>query len=117
MNENYKQNKSIGTEKRGNLEYIERAKSEKKTEMNCTPDSVLTAAAATAGALVGKGNVCRVFGVAGSSLVAFGPSGLALPTTTTQNAAMLSLTCQIFVANDDFIRTTSDVIRVEVVLD
>lgn len=116
MREDYKNNKSIGAEKRGNLGYIERAKAEKVANVLCTPDSVITAGNATAGALVGKGNVCRVFGIA-ASLVAFGPLGLALPLATDQNAAQLGATVAIFVANDDYIRTTNDVTRVEVILD
>ena len=116
MNESYKTKKSIGSEKRGELCHVERAKARKGMEVLCTPDSVITAGQAAAGALVGKGNLCRIFGTT-SDLVAFGPSGLNAPVSTDQNAAQLSATCQIFVANDDFVRTTSGVTRIEVILD
>lgn len=116
MRENYKIQKDIGTEKRGLLGYTERAKSLKKMDVICTPDSVITAVAAAAGALVGKGNICRVFGAA-TDLVAFGVSGLAAPISTDQNAAQLGATVMMFIASDDYIRTTASVTRVEVILE
>ncbi len=116
MNDQYKVHKGIGTEKQNSLAYTERAKAHKVQDALCTPDSVLTAIQAAAGALVGKGNLCRVFGVA-TDLIAFGPSGLAAPLSTDQNAAQMGATVIIIVANDDYIRTTSGVTRVEVILD
>ena len=116
-NPNYKQKNSIGAEKRAQLNYNEAGKSQKQMAMNAMPFKVLTAVEATAGALVGKGNVCRVFGTA-TDLVIFGeenPSGI--PTATDQTAAQLGATVASFVATEDFIRTTAGVTRVEIIFD
>jgi len=111
----YLVSKTVGPQKMGELRYNNDAKADKKMEVQATPIAVLTAAQATAGAQVGKGNVCKVFGVSGSSLVQFGPSiPGSVPTTTTQNAALLSAAAVQIVATDEFIRTTSDVSRVEI---
>ncbi len=85
-------------------------------EVICTPDVVLTAVQAAAGVLVGKGNLCRVFG-ATTDLVVFGASGLAAPGATDQNAAQMGATVVMFIASDDFIRTTSSITRIEVILE
>lgn len=114
MNENYKTNKNIGTEKQSQQSFTERAKAHKQMTSICTPDIVITAGQATAGIKVGKGNICRIFGTI-TDLVFFGPdvpSGV--PTVTDQNAAMLGATVITLIATDEFIRTTSGVTRVEV---
>lgn len=115
MNENYKTGTSIGPEKKDSLSYTERAKARKNIEVICTPDAVISAANATAGFLVGKGNVCRIFGTA-ADLVGFYPSiPGSVPVATDQNAAALGATVVIMIASDEFIRTTSGVTRVEVI--
>jgi hypothetical protein len=111
----YPVTKTVGPDKMRELRYNNDAKADKKMEVLATPILVLTASQATTGFNVGIGNLCRVFGTAGSSLVQFAETiPGAVPTTTTQTAAMLSLSAQVFVATGDFIRTTSDVTRVEV---
>jgi hypothetical protein len=111
----YPVTKSVGPAKQDELSYNNDAKAHKKMDVIATPIAVLTAGQATAGFLVGIGNICRVFGTSGASLVMFSSSiPGSVPNTTTQTAAMLSSATQMFVATDQFIRTTSDVSRVEV---
>lgn len=113
----YKQKNSIGAEKRAQLNYNEAGKAKKQMDVQAIPFKVLTGAEATAGALVGKGNVCRVFG-ATADLVGFYPSiPGTVPQATDQNAAQMGATVQSFVATDEFIRTTAAVTRVEVIED
>lgn len=113
----YKTKKTIGAEKRGQFSYNEMAKSGKEMTVVAAPFKVIDAAGATAGALVGKGNLCRVFGVA-ASLVRFGASNPAgIPIATDQDSIQLGSTVEIIVAADEFIRTTADVTRIEVVED
>ena len=106
--------KSIGSERAHQQAFTLIAKAMKKMDVIGIPDLVLTAAQATAGALVGKGSVCRVFGTT-SSLVQFGSTAPGVPTTTSQNAVQLSQACQIVIASAAFIQTTNDVTRVEVI--
>lgn len=114
---NFKQKNSIGPEKRAQLNYNEAAKAQKQMSVQGMPSKVLTAGEATAGILVGKGNVCRVFGTA-ADLVIFADSNPGgVPTATDQTAAMLGATVQSFVATGEFIRTTAGVTRVEVIED
>lgn len=115
MNENYKAVNPIGTEKQNQLGYVEKAKARMTTDSHCTPDLVLTAAQAAAGVLVGRGNICRVFGTA-TDLVEFFPSATATatPLTTDNTAIMLGQTVLQIVANDEFVRTTAGVTRIEV---
>lgn len=117
MNENYKTNSSIGTEKRGQMNYTERAKAQKTQDLHCTPDIVLTAAQATAGFLVVKGSICRVFGTITDLVGFYSTIPGSVPAVTDQNVAMLGATVVTFIASNEFIRTTSGVTRVEVTLD
>lgn len=113
----FKQKNSIGAEKRAQLNYNEASKAQKQMSVQGMPSKVLTAAEATAGILVGKGNVCRVFGTA-ADLVIFADSNPGgVPTATDQTAAMLGATVQSFVATGEFIRTTAGVTRVEIIED
>lgn len=113
----YKNKRSIGSERKAQLNYNEITKATKQFDVTPIPSKVLTAAEATAGALVGKGNVCRVFGTA-ADLVAFGATNPAgIPTATDQNAAQMGATVQTFVATEDYIRTTAAVTRVEITED
>lgn len=114
---NFKQKNSIGAEKRAQLNYNEAAKAQKQMPVQGMPFKVLTGAEATAGAIVGKGNVCRVFGTA-TDLVIFADSNPGgVPTSTDQTASQLGATVQSFVATGEFIRTTAGVTRVEVIED
>lgn len=113
----YLVSKSVGPQKMAELRYNNDAKADKHMVVQATPIAVLTAGQATAGAQVGKGNICKVFGVSGTSLVVFGPAVPgSVPTTTTQNAAMLSSSngSVLITAVDEFIRTTADVTRIEI---
>lgn len=112
----YKTKNSIGAEKKLQLNYNEQAKATKQLDVQAMPFQVLTGAEAIAGAKVGKGNVCRVFGTA-ADFVVFGPSAVATPTGTTQNAAQMGATVQSFVATDEYIRTSGAVTRVEIIED
>lgn len=112
----YPSTKSIGAEKLNQLAYNNDAKAIKKMDVLAMPFKVVTDTN-TAAVLVGKGNLCRVFGTATTDVVTFGPSTVSAPTTSTQTAALLSQACQIFVATDDYIRTTAGVSRVEMYLD
>lgn len=111
----YLVSKTVGPEKIGLLRFNNDAKADKVMEALAIPQKVLTGTQATNGIFVGMGNLCRVFGTAGTSLVTFYESTApGAPTSTTQNAAMLSLSAQIFVATADFIQTSSEVTRVEI---
>jgi hypothetical protein len=113
----FKMKNSIGAEKRSQLNYNEAGKAQKQMDVQAMPIKVLTGAEATAGALVGKGNVCRVFGTA-ADLVMFADSNPgAIPNSTTQTASQMGATVQSFVATGEFIRTTAAVTRVEVIED
>lgn len=110
----YKTKKATGTERQNQQSFTTRAKSHKKMEVIGTPDIVLTAAQATAGIKVGKGSICRIFGVA-TDLVGFYSSiPGAVPAVTDQTVCQLGATVTTIIASDSFIRTTSGVTRVEV---
>lgn len=112
----YPLNKSKTLANASPLSYAPAAKAWKQLPVLCTPTRVLDGAAATGGSLVGKGNLCRVFGAA-TDFVAFGPSSIITPTVTTANAALMGATVQIFVATDDYIRCSASVTRVEIIED
>ena len=114
---NYKQKNSIGAEKRAQLNYNEASKAQKQLSVQAMPSKVLSGAEATAGALVGKGSVCRVFGTAADLVIFANSNPGSVPTSTDQTAAQLGATVQSFVATDEFIRTTAGVTRVEVIED
>lgn len=113
----YKTKNSIGAEKKLQLNYNEMSKATKQLDVLSVPSVVIAAAAATAGAKVGKGNVCRVFGTA-ADLVKFGAeTPAAVPQATDQDAVQLGATVVSIVATEDYIRTTAGVTRVEVTED
>ena len=113
----YKAKNSIGAEKKLQLNYNEQAKATKQLDVVGTPFKVLSGAEATAGALVGKGNVCRVFGTAADLVMFADTNPGSIPTATDQTAAQMGATVQTFVASGEFIRTTAAVTRVEVIED
>jgi hypothetical protein len=113
----YLVSKTVGPEKIGLLRYNNDAKADKKMEVLATPIAVIGGSTATAGFCVGQGNLCRVFGTSGTSLVQFGSGSnpvASVPTGLTQTAAMMSASTQTFVATGDWIRTTAEVTRVEI---
>lgn len=117
MAADYKTKNTMGAERRAQLNYNEQAKAQKDMAVHGMPMKVLTAAEATAGILVGKGNVCRIFGTA-ADLVRFADAPIgALPLATDQDALQLGATVVSVVSTGEFIRTTAAVTRVEVIED
>jgi hypothetical protein len=116
-NPNYKikTGSSIGAEKKLQLNYNEISKATKQLDVVPMPISNV-ADASTAAIKVGKGNICRVFGTT-ADFVAFGPSTIDVPDVNTQDASKMSAVVQMFVATDDYIRTSATVTRVEVIED
>lgn len=112
MGTEYKTKSSTGSEKRQQLNYNEKSKSTKQFDVVPMPDSSF-ADANTAAVKVGRGNLCRVFGTT-NDFVAFGDSLMAAPTSSTQGAAKMSAVVQMFIATDEYIRTSATVTRVEV---
>lgn len=114
MSELYKTKKSIGGDRALQNSFTLRSKSNKTWETICTPDVVIAAVDATAGIVVGKGSICRIFGTA-ADLVGFYPTVPgSVPGPTDPNVAMLGATVVTMIASDEIIRTTAGVTRVEV---
>lgn len=117
MAADFKNKGTIGAERRAQLNYNEQSKSQKDMAVVAVPVKVLTAAQATAGAQVGKGNLCRIFGTA-ADLVRFSDDPIgSLPVATDQDGVQLGATVVTIVATGEFIRTTAAVTRVEVIED
>ena len=114
-NPEYKIKSSIGAEKRSQLNYNEISKATKQLDVLPIPYANFSDAT-TAGVLVKKGTLCRVFGTT-NDFIAFGPVDVATPTSSTQNAAKMSQAVHMIVATDDYIRCSATVTRVELIED
>jgi len=93
--------------------YSQKARANKELEVLVIPERAI--ADATAAKEVGKGNLCRIQGIA-DEFVIFGDSAVVVPTVTTKETIQTEAGFFIVTAPADFIRT-SVAMRIEVIKD
>lgn len=110
----YNSQRSVPAGKMEQLAYTEKAKAKKTMDLQVIPDSII--ADATAGALVGKGNLCRVKGTAGG-FISFGTAAsMTTPSALTTNTMETEAKYFLIVATDEFVKTSA-AMRIEVIND
>lgn len=106
---------SIGIEKIWNLIFSQAGRAIKAMDgILITPQELITSDISAAPVYVGNGNLLRVR-VTATTYLAFGPSTISAPSSTTSNALELfSAGVYLISANDDYVMASSNPARVEI---
>lgn len=105
---------TIGQETLNQIEHLDNAGAKIVTLGVLIPGDVITSDTSAAGVLVREGSICRIQ-VSADTYVAFGDSDIGSVSSATSPALKLASGYHLVVATSDYIRTSANVTRLEVI--